>query len=315
MSVDSRGLRTSALLLSLFLLIFSVYALTYTGVPVSDDEQLYISVAQNLANRGEFKAYQLYGNDRLNGQYNGIGVLHPTLASQVYRVARQLNLGGAQSLFLLSAIYTSATALIVYVIAVKYGASSNTALLASLLFGLTTIAWPYASTFFREPLAMLLLMLSWLVFIWATDKSQHGWRKSFFWFLFLLLLLGAVLSKIILLVALPAFLILVIRGGNLTVSRNQLMYGAVAFFGLLIGLSLFLIRTYDSTGPELGIIQRYSGFLLRFVIDRVALNSPAAFFEAVLGSLISPGKGILIYSAHSDESGHRIQSMMDSSSS
>ena len=177
MSVNSRGLRTSALLLSLFLLIFSVYALTYTGVPISDDEQLYISVAQNLANRGEFKAYQLYGNDRLNGQYNGIGVLHPTLASQVYRVARQFDLGGTQSLFLLSAIYTTATALIVYLIAVKYGASNNTALLASLLFGLTTIAWPYASTFFREPLAMLRVLASLWVFIWATDKSQNGWRK------------------------------------------------------------------------------------------------------------------------------------------
>ena len=79
--------------LALFVLLMGIYMLSFQGVPVTDDEQLFISAAQNLAIHGELSAAQMYGNTHLAGVYSGIGPLHPILAAPIYLPLQNTNLG------------------------------------------------------------------------------------------------------------------------------------------------------------------------------------------------------------------------------
>lgn len=282
---------------ALFTLLAAIYALSYHGVPVSDDEQLFISASQNLVARGDLSAEQMYGNTRLAGRYTGIGPLHPILAAGLYRLVNNTNLGAAQAFFLLTPIYTALTGVVVLLLARRHGFGLRTGLAAGLIYGLTTIAWPYSQSFFREPLAGLLLTSAWLSFEYATDIEVSRRRRMLTFGLFLILYSAAILTKVFILTTLPAFLILIWRRRKsyLPFTRATFTHAIIALMGLLV----FLIAVYQPILRSLPadintrLSETFTVERVGHIIERLALQELGI---SVAGMLFSPAKGLLLYS-------------------
>lgn len=282
--------------LYLFSLMVGWYALGFSGVPTSDDEQLFASTARNLAVIGQFSAGQMYGNPRLVGNYHGVEPAHAALASLLYRLVEPTSLGGVQAMFLLNLFYTALTSVVVLALALRLGFSLHLAVVAALIFGLAGIAWPYSKTFFREPLAALLLARAWLSFETATAREAGPFVRPFAWGLFAVFFAGALLTKVMLAVAIPGFAILAwLRRESLFRQlagaswRWAAMCGALALIG---GSALALARR----ASDADFFYRFSGSFVRDGWLRAVSLPHGAFGTAIAGSLFSPGKGLLIYS-------------------
>ena len=88
--------------------------------------------------------------------------------------------GRMQALFWLNTLYTALTGWVLYSLVLQLGGSRKQAVITTLVFGFGTLAWPYAKTFFREPLAMLLLMLTVYLLVLATgERGSVAVRYSF----------------------------------------------------------------------------------------------------------------------------------------
>src|SRR5207244_1763432 len=117
--------------------------------------------------------------------------------------------GTIHMLLLFNLLVTALAAVIVFYFAIRLGYTERLSLAAALLFGLTTIVWPYTRTFFREPLTMLTLI--------AAAYCLHRWREAFTaqqrqgeWLwgsLALIAMVFAILSKEAALIAVPVLLI------------------------------------------------------------------------------------------------------------
>ncbi len=270
--------------IAIFVFLFSIYLISYSGVPTSDDEQLYAAVSQNLVTDGSFQAAQLSGNQRLQGMYSRAGPLHPVIGALVLAIVRSIpHFGSFQALFFLPPLYTALTAALIFSFARREGFSAKTGLTVALGFGLATIAWPYTQTYYREPLAMLLLFVAWLVF--RSKRSTPGK-----WAAFSLLFLAAALTKLYVLLALPFFLIEIVQK-----HRTKLTWRSLALAGAILAAAVLLWW-----GLQLGTYTRLNANIWNVAIARVQGNlagllSPEGL-KALAGILVSPGKGFLIYS-------------------
>ncbi len=144
----------------LFFILLIGFLLFFSGVPGTDDEQLFASAAQSYYVTGNFSAYQVYGNERLQGNYAGIAPPHVWLGIVAYGLAERMHTGGLQCFFLLSPFYSALTGYLLIRIAQKRGFPKQTILVTIFIFGFTTMVLAYSRSFFREPLAMLFLTAS-----------------------------------------------------------------------------------------------------------------------------------------------------------
>jgi hypothetical protein len=278
--------------LSLVGLLGAIYFLTFTGTPISDDEQLFLSATRNLAEVGELSAEQLSGNLRLQGSYHGVEPAHPVLASLWYRVFSNTNFIRWQILFFLTIIYTIFACVFIYFIAKSTGYDDTVGIIASLAYGLSTMALPYGKTFFREPLVILLLLGSWLAFLninHTEKKLRHVVRISFPVFISLL-----VLTKIIFIVVPVAFFLIWLS--EMKKQKKQDLYKKTIQTTILLGVLgfIFLFSTRNFTDAD--IFYRFSGALLKDAIFHIFLAPHIYLFEAILASLFSPLKGLVFYS-------------------
>jgi len=261
--------------------LLGVYYLTYSGFPVSDDEQLFAAVSQNLAAGKGTIAPQMYGNNRLLGNFTGSGPLHVYLGAAVLALLPG-NLGQVQALYLLTPIYTALTAALIVLIVTRLDFSLKTALVSSLVFGLSTIAWPYSQTNFREPLAMLLLMIVFLGLLSAIQASQENKWAALYWPVSLIAFVGALFTKIILLAVLPAFIYLLLAQSK-SGTWKKLLVAGVVLLALAAGISIL--------APQ-------NRFSLEFFDRLWNLRRGFPYREipsAILEMLSAPGRGLLIY--------------------
>lgn len=287
--------RPLVIALLVFTSLLGVYTLTYSGFPASDDEHLFISAAQNLAVHGELEAPQLAGNDRIKGNFSGVEAFHPLIAAPVFKLLRTTPFGSVQGLYLLPPFYTALTAALLLLIIHSHGYNLSTAALSVLIFGFTTIAWPYSQTFFREPLAMLLLTAGWLAFQKANKSGLSPGRRVLNGAAFLLLYLGVLLTKVILLATLPAFLylfLLPIKPEKDT--KFQFPWRRLGALFLAVLMLILLIWGLREFFPP-KISTRLS---LNFFIRRWGHRDVLRFNElpaAAMGMLFSPAKGLFVY--------------------
>lgn len=279
----------------LFTFLIGIYALFYNGVPVTDDEQLFASAAMNLATQGDFSAGQLLGNTRLNGNYYGVEPLHPVFAAVWYTlISKTAYIGGLQELYLLPILYTSLTAVLILAIARLWGYSLRVGIIVGIIFGLGTIAFPYARMFFRETLAMCLMTLAWLCFEFAAQPGRPSRIRLLAMAAWLLIMIGVLLTKITLIVSLPAFITLAwVRRKNLTKGIKHWKWG-FWIISLTIGAGILYGLVMDDLPG--GFFNRLSVDFFKLVYDRIKSIPHDGFIEAFLGALISPGKGLFIYS-------------------
>jgi hypothetical protein len=277
----------------LFILLLGVYYFSYAGVPISDDEQQFASMAQNIALRGEFTTPQLYGNNRIQGEFSNPGLVHSFIGVPVVRLVNLTHLGSLQALFLLTPVYTALTAVLVFLICLKSGYSMKTGLVTSLVFGLITQAWPYSQTFFREPLAMLLVTGTWLALTYALEEDISPPKRILAWVVVVVTFVGALLTKIILLSILPAFLYLVwvSKKGTLRRGITRRQVGTIALILLLAIGVILIINQLLPEGTSTRLSKNFFRHLWRYRRGLHFDEIP----QAILGMLFSPSKGMLVY--------------------
>ena len=201
--------------------------------------------------------------------------------------------GRAQALHLAAGIYTALTAALLAVMALRRGYSRKSALILALCYGLCTIALPYARTNFREPLAALCLTAG-LACVDNLRRENLPAKAMLASLSGMLVCIGlAALTKMICVLCLPFF----IAGAWLNLKNRQDPPPRRLVISLTIGLPAILAIGIAVLSSQSGAI--HSRFSLAFIMDMFAtlMRLPHShFLGALAGMLVSPGKGLLIYS-------------------
>ncbi|MFQ3631926.1 hypothetical protein [Roseiflexus sp.] len=159
--------------LAAFLLLLALYLLTASGHLYSPDEEAMYYVTRALATRadvaiedGDLVPMPLR-EGRDGRRVSPYGIL-PSLAALPFFAAGALLSSGAPvevyeyltrfGVSLLNAVVTAATGAILFLFVVAWGYQRRTAWLVVATSCIASLAWPYARTFFSEPLAGLLLL-------------------------------------------------------------------------------------------------------------------------------------------------------------
>ncbi len=284
--------RKFSTVLSLIGLLFAIYLLSYTGTPSSDDEQLFASVARNVSVSGKLSAEQLYGNFRLKGNYHGVEPAHPALASLWLRLFQGVGVGSVQLLFLLPIIYTILTCVFMLSLAVRLGYSISTGLIIVLFYSLSTMAWPYTKTFFREPLGGMLALGSWLYYLAA--RQENGVKKIVYFFLFVIFGAISVFTKVVYSSIWIAFFIMWCFSRR---EKTDISYSkTVWLLPLIIFMSFSVWLFYSWKFTDADLYYRVSGGFIRDVFVRLFFISHSHFGNAIMASMFSPFKGLFVYS-------------------
>ena len=234
---------------AVFLILLCAYILVFCGFSSTDDEQLFIAITENLSYGREYAALPLFGNDRLQGQTGGVEPLHSIVGVPFYKAAQYFNLGKAQVLYLLPVVISALTGALLVCIAEFKSAPPKTAAFLGLVYGLGTIALPYARMNFREQLAALLITAAVLFLELGKDALIHT-RKQFLYPFFSLIILGlAVLTKITTVVLIPFFIFLYLTKHQFRVFENytRLVKNAlvVVVLFILAGFTMWRILPAD----------------------------------------------------------------------
>lgn len=258
------------LLVALCTLVAAVYLFTYSGRIESGDTLALFDATSSLVHFGDnlfdqsasvhpplpgadARLYPLLGAD--------VEPLHSLLAGGLFWLADRLpGVGLVHAAWLLNVFIGAAAAGTLFVYALALGYRALTATLAALVFGLATALWPYSKTFFREPLALWMILLAALLL----DR----WRESRYRSLPLLAgsglaLLGAYLSKEAVVFALPALAFIALpklpltqeqarRLARWTLAALLLMMGIVVVVTLLSGV-VNLTGLYQALGRLLRV--------------------------------------------------------------
>lgn len=178
-------------LLLLMALLFCIYALSNAGRLHIVDEASLFAVTESLGLRGEVDTNAIAWTQWVNspgevlgafGQdgevYSKKGPAPAFLAVPWYLLLRLLTLadvqiGMLQVTLLWNGVVTALTAALLWLTAVRLGYRDRVGLALALLFGLATIAWPYAKQFFGEPVSAFSLLLCFYgILSW---KRSGGW--------------------------------------------------------------------------------------------------------------------------------------------
>src|SRR5690606_18360271 len=214
-AIPSHGLRRLALAAALSTLLFFVYLLTFSGQPLSNDERYIIDTVESLAVRGDLLLNQTSYLRPV--QISDVEPGQPLLSIPLYWLAYHTPwVGNVHTLFLFSPIVTALTGALLFYTALDLGYRERTAIAAVLLFGLTTIVWPYTKTYFREPLTMLnLFAAAFLLNRWRIAFRAGTGRHWAYLAGGVVVTMLALLSKEAAIIALPALILLAYPGGAL----------------------------------------------------------------------------------------------------
>ncbi len=172
--------------LTLAVILFTLYLITGAGrFHIIDEVSLY-SVTENLVRRGAWDTDQIIWSQWVNSPAEVLGAwgkdghvyskkgVAPALSFTPMRLlARYLpGVGLLQTTFLSSAWLTIATALLLWSTAKRLGYGNTTGMILALIYGVATLAWPYATHLFGEPLSALALITA----LWALVSMKAARR-------------------------------------------------------------------------------------------------------------------------------------------
>lgn len=165
-------------LLLLIALLFCVYTFTNSSKYHVVDEVSLFGVTESISLRGAVDTNAIAWTQWTNSPGEVLGAFGPEgdvyskkgpapsfAAVPLHLLLRMLArldiaLGLLQGTLLWNGVLTALTAALVWLAAVRLGYSDRAGALVGLLFGMATIAWPYANQFFGEPVSTLGLFLS-----------------------------------------------------------------------------------------------------------------------------------------------------------
>ena len=204
------------------------------------------------------------------------------------RLAGVMEVGSAHTLFFLNLYATALTGVVVFGLVRAQGFTQSVSLGAGLLYGFATLAWPHTKYYFRDPLAVMFATVgAWsfeAVFARRTLAGQVGqWAAT------LALLILAILTK-----QTTAFIALGVMLAALAHAVTQRAERRAALIGpglvAVAGLLSLLI-------PPEGVLGRFSAARYLGLAANIAAQPPSTYLgEALVGALISPGKGLFLES-------------------
>lgn len=174
-------------------LLVVVYTMTSAGRFHIVDEVSLFAVTESLALRGQVDTNAIAWTQWVNSPGEVLGAFGPDgevyskkgpgpafLAVPWYLALRLSGLLGftvglLQSTLLWNGIVTAVTAALLWLTAVRLGYRDRAGLVLGLLFGLATIAWPYANHFFGEPLSAFSLLLAFYGILSWLRSGRTSW--------------------------------------------------------------------------------------------------------------------------------------------
>jgi hypothetical protein len=246
--------KRTALMLTLVIFSASVFMLTYSGRIESSDTRSLFDAVSSLVQYGDnyldISAWYTYPPPTAQGLYPLAPIetepLQPILAAPLFWIAEHLpGIGLTHTVWLFNIVISALACGVLFLYALALGYRETTAIVAALLLGLGTIVWPYSKTFFREPLALLLILLASLLI--------ERWRVSHYRSLPLLVavilsLVGAWLSKEAVILAMPALVIIVAPVLPIQNIHRRLMiiFLSLVMIGFVVLLLVSILPDLDS---------------------------------------------------------------------
>jgi hypothetical protein len=294
-----------ALCLALFLFLLSTYLLTYSGSFHSSDGQAMFSVTESLVRRSDYDINQIRWMGLQQGTFGPDGNLYcrkglatSLLAIPLVSMGMVVPFWGlVQSGMLFNVIVTALTGVLVFLYVRRLGYSPSTGLISGLVFGLGTMAWPYAKYFFSEPSSALSLLGAayFLLQLASLGKEDTGLKPALLSGFFLGLAIATRFANAVLVpIFLAALLLYLLRKD-----------GTSSWATARLSPSRLLSTTWREVCAFLlpllmwGIIMAAYNYL-RFGSPLTTGYLPEESFSAswargILGQLISPGRGIIFY--------------------
>ena len=142
-------------------LLFASYLFTYTGLIDSSDGLAMFATAESMVRRGEIDSNQLIWMGNQQGNFGpdgdlysrkGLGMVLLTVPL-VWLARLWPGLGLVHVALLLNPILTAWTGGLLFRTGRRLGWGRATSTAVALLFGLATLAWPYAQSFFSDPVS------------------------------------------------------------------------------------------------------------------------------------------------------------------
>ncbi|MBO9310392.1 MAG: hypothetical protein J7551_11490 [Chloroflexi bacterium] len=267
--------------LSLFVLLAALYFAAFTGHPVSGDERLLFDTARSLTIDGTFElalsadqrpAFDVAPHEIMPSAE--VEPLQAYLSAPLVLLARLLpEIGVMHTVWLFNLLVTALTGALLYAYGAQLGYTRRVAAFVALIFGVGTIALPYAQMYFREPLTALCgVAAAYLSERWRATPRQIAW---------LLAALGAVLAAALtkqagaVFALAPLFSLVSVFGVR---RRAWLLLPIGGAFVMLV----VLLRWLSTSGRVFGV-------------ERLARASQY-IAEALPAYLISPGFSIWVFS-------------------
>ncbi len=311
--------------LALFLCLFSIYLLTYTPHINSSDGLAMFSTAESLVRRGALDIEQIrwmdlqqgtFGLDGLLYSRKGIGLPIGLLPfTWLGLVVPWWGTVGASLLF--NALVTALTAVLISAYLSELGYPPRTGLIVALTFGLTTLAWPYAKSLFSDPFSGLLLLSA--AYTLLKFRREAGEMRSRGEKVFTPAPLPPRSSAL-----LYPFLAGLFLAWNVAARYAEAVF--VPVFGLLLiydlRFTIYDLRTFNISrltphAPRLTLyalppLLAFAAPLLLTGLALIAFNLSrygdpfntgylpnetfsGVLWQGVLGQLVSPGRGLLLY--------------------
>ena len=159
----------SRLLVALFVLLASVYMMTYSARIESGDTRRFVDAVSSFADYGDFyldlSAWQFPPETfdarlKFPLKTGDVEPLQVILAVPLYLLAKITpGIGFVQMIYLFNVLVCAAAGCVLFIYTLALGYRERTAVLAALAFGIGTAIFPYSKSFFREPLALLTLLI------------------------------------------------------------------------------------------------------------------------------------------------------------
>ena len=294
----------SLLAVLLGLLLFGLYFLTYSGRLESSDSVSIYSVAESIAKRGAFDSspfiwdrwtagYQdAQGDFGVDGElYSKKGLGASLFGAPLTWLALQVpGVGLLQATYLFNMLVTAATAAILFLYALRLGYARDTALLTGVIFGIGTLAWPYARYLYSEPLmGLFLVMAAYFLLLFHQERR-------------LLYLVGgglavgwATVTRLTNLVLVPVFFVYALwpflseyaqarKSANTPQPFRTILWYAITF-ALATGTCIVIIGLYNFLRFQTPFRSGYA--------DTAGFWTPLA--QGLYGLLLSPEKSLFLY--------------------
>jgi len=255
-------------LVILVALLFVIYTLTSAGKFHIVDEVSLFSVTEAVAQRDAVDTNAIAWTQWVNSPGEVLGAFGPD--GQVYSkkgpapallavpwylllrtIARlDIGIGLVQGTLLWNGLLTALTAALLWLTALRLGYSDRVGGTLALLFGLGTIAWPYANHFFGEPLSALSLLLCFYAICTFRHTGHLGWMGLAglaAGVAIATVVAHSLLIAVLTLYGLTCFLYVPTQAGEPRARRSQLwrLLGAALAFGTPIVLTGLCLLWYN----------------------------------------------------------------------